>query len=112
MATGEHFMPYANYVIQLLTSSMSVNDISRSFDEDYLEYNYKLMNGIFEAFSGILYCVEPSVISDQISSVVPGILTSTLLTTKQIDKSFFYRDINLLKNSLGLILDVSNRVIG
>jgi importin subunit beta-1 len=112
MATSEHFMPYANYVIQLLTSSMSVNDISRSSDEDYLEYNCKLMNGIFEAFSGILYCVEPSVISDQISSVVPGILTSTLLTTKQIDKSFFYRDINLLKNSLGLILDVSNRVIG
>ena len=53
MAVGELFAPYIEVTLSMLTSAAAVShQAAASNDEDMIEYNNQLRNGIFEAFSG------------------------------------------------------------
>ena len=54
LATGPSFEKYVPYVISMLQSAMQLSLNTGTDDEDMIDYNNELRNGIFEAYAGIL----------------------------------------------------------
>lgn len=54
LATGASFEKFLSYVVGMLQSAMQLSANTNPDDEEMVDYNNELRNGIFEAYAGIL----------------------------------------------------------
>ena len=108
LAIGPAFEKYLPYVVNMLQSATQLSMSTNSDDEDMVDYNNELRNGIFEAYAGILqgFKSDPSKLA-HVKEHVPFVLE--FIERVAADP---HRDEAVTRSMVGVLGDMADTING
>ena len=104
LATGTYFEKYVPYVNNMLQSATQLSMATDANDEDMIDYNNELRNGIFEAYAGIFQGFKSDVGKlNSIREHVPFILN--FIENVCADRN---RDMTVTRSMVGVLGDMAD----